>query len=101
MIAMVNILEDFPLETRLEASPNPHLPPLLDIPLGHVRDAIGILTNAELAAMDNDDLASLIIDAQIPAHIQAAHACQAASLFRMPRQQLLQLATEARNFCLQ
>jgi hypothetical protein len=52
--------------------------------------------------MDNDGLMSLILDTQLPADAvsaQVAFACRAASLHQMSRQQLLKLATDARNFC--
>ncbi len=102
MIAATHIFEDLPLRERLESSSPPNIRPLLDIPLSHVRESIGILTDEELAGMDNADLTSLIVDAQLPAEVysyQTAIACQAAPLHEMNHQQLLKLATVARNYC--
>jgi len=102
MIAATRLLEDLPLDERFESSPPPNLRPLLDIPLNHVREAIALVTDYELTQMDNDGLMSLILDTQLPADAvsaQVAFACRAASLHQMSRQQLLKLATDARNFC--
>ncbi len=82
------------LAPHLERETTPPGYPPVQIPLENLRASIGILTDSEIHAMENDDLVTMLFDAQMSftQNLQTASA---------DRQTLLQLALRARNYCQQ